>query len=267
MDLYAVPPALLLILAIVLAPLVACGGQWLVHRRFDLQAFFVNNDVAGFMIAVVGTLYAVVLGFMTVQVWEHYEAARVKVYVESASVADVWHDAVGMPAPVRARLRADMLAYARSMRDDEWPAMRHASLSRRGDELIMDATVANGQHQPKSLAESNAQAALITQLNLLHDARANRLAANAESVSSFQWAILWIGAAVVLAFCYVFRGEHLSALLVMTGSVAVLIVTMFVLLFELQYPFRSQLGVSDAAWTSLIAHIEWMDRMANPMSM
>ena len=266
MGLYAVPPFVLLIAAIVLAPAAACTGQWYLRSRLKLRTFFVDNDVAGFIIAVVGTLYAVLLGFMTVQVWEHYEAARLRVWDESASVADVWHDAVGLPPAVRARMRGDMFAYANVMVADEWPAMRTGLFSRRGDALIMDAATVAGTFVPHDMSQSNAQAAVIARLNDVHDARGSRLAANAEALSPFQWAVLWIGAAVVLAFCYVFSVSHLNAHMIMTGSVAILVVTMFVLLFELQYPFRSDLGIKPEAWNALIVHIHAMDQMRGPMA-
>ncbi|MDE2482572.1 MAG: DUF4239 domain-containing protein [bacterium] len=266
MNLYAIPPFALLAAAIVLAPVIVCGGQWYLHGRLGLRRFFVDNDVAGFIIAVVGTLYAVLLGFMTVEVWDHYETARLHVWAESASVADVWHDAVGLPAQPRVRVRADMLAYAHTMIDEEWPAMRTGGFSVRGDELIMDVATAVGQYVPKNLGESNAQAAIIARVNELHDARGSRLATNAEGISRFQWIVLVIGALVVLMFCYTFSVSNLGAHLLMTGLVTILIAAMFVLLFELQYPFRSSLGITPEAWSALLTHIDAMDRMPGPMS-
>lgn len=266
MSLYAIPPYALLAAAILISPIVVCGGQWYLHGRLQLRKLFVDNDVAGFIIAVVGTLYAVLLGFMTVEVWEHYEAARLQVWAESASVADVWHDAVGLPLMERIRVRTDMLDYAHVMIANEWPSMRYGAFSTRGDELIMDAATAIGQFSPKTLGESNAQAAIIARTNDLHDARAARLAANARAISGFQWSVLVIGAIVVLAFCYAFSVSNLGSHLLMTGLVTILIAAMFVLLFELQYPFRSQLGIDTEAWQALITHIEAMDRMPGPMN-
>ena len=50
-------------------------------------------------------------------------------------------------------------------------------------------------------------------------------------------------------------------------AVAVLIASLFVLIFELQYPLRSNLGVSPETWSGLIRHIEDMDRTNGPMTM
>ena len=39
---------------------------------------------------------------------------------------------------------------------------------------------------------------------------------------------------------------------------AIVIVSMLVLLFELQYPFRSQLGIGPDAWQGVVEHIHLM---------
>ncbi len=61
--LYSSPSAILLLVAMAIAVAAAVGGQIYVHRRFSEQDFVQHNEVGGFIIAVVGTLYAVVLGF------------------------------------------------------------------------------------------------------------------------------------------------------------------------------------------------------------
>jgi len=44
----------------------------------------------------------------------------------------------------------------------------------------------------------------------------------------------------------------------MTSTVAILIASMLVLLFELQYPFRSSVGVRPDTWYGFIEHIHLM---------
>ena len=63
-TLYQIPPLALLFVAILVALAFACGGQALVHRRFGSENFVHHNEVGGFIIAVVGTTYAVLLGFL-----------------------------------------------------------------------------------------------------------------------------------------------------------------------------------------------------------
>jgi hypothetical protein len=257
--LYAVPSFCVLVGTIALAVALAAGGQILVHRHFKASDFVRQNEVAGFIIAVVGTLYAVVLGFVTIVVWQQYEGARDRVSVEAASVADAWHNAVGLPPAVRSRVRRDMLEYAATMKTQEWPLMRSGGMSPRGDELIMDATSTVGLLVPANAGQSNAQSATLKLLSDLHEMRQRRLGGNESPVSGFQWAVLLIGAAMVIGFCYLFGMGNERVHVLMTSSVAVIVATMFTLVFELQYPFRSDLGITPAAWTGVMRHIDAMD--------
>jgi Protein of unknown function (DUF4239) len=125
--------------------------------------------------------------------------------------------------------------------------------------LIMHATGVVGEYVPRNGAESNAQAGVLHQLSELHDARLRRLSSNDAGISWFDWTVLTIGALVVIGFCFLFGVRNARTHLIMTSCVAVLIASMFVMIFELQYPFRGDLRIPPKAWTGLVAHIRWMD--------
>ncbi|HEX4159037.1 MAG TPA: hypothetical protein VHY79_11210 [Rhizomicrobium sp.] len=258
--LYTIPAALLLAGALVLAIAIAGAGQLFVHRRFDRQDFISHNEVGGIMMAVSGTLYAVVLGFLTVVVWEHYLEARQLVVAESDSAIDAWHTAVGMPASVRQHVRSDMVQYAKIMPDREWPLMKKGKYDVVAAAIGMDAIDATGTFVPANSSQSNAQSATLQQLTQMHDARLQRIAINAEGVSWFEWLILLIGAACLVGFCWLFGLRSARIQMLMTSGVTTILVCMLVLLFELQYPFRSAIGIGPEAWRGALDHIHEMQR-------
>lgn len=266
MFLYNVPPVLLLAIALVLAVALAAGGQVYVHRRFRGQDFVQHNEVGGFIIAVVGTLYAVALGFLTVIVWQHFADARDLVALESAAAADSWHVAIGLPLASRSRVRNDILEYAKIMIDREWPEMRQGGFDADADIIVMDAMIATGTITPANFRESNAQSETMHQLTVLHDERQRRLASNTRGVSPFEWLVLAIGAICVVGFCWLFGLANQRAHLLMTSAVAIVIASMLVLLFELQYPFRSHIGIGPDAWQGTLEHIHLM-QSGNQMNM
>ncbi len=252
-------PALLLFFpAVALAVALACSGQWLVHRRFAEEDFARHNDVGAVIIAISGTLYAVVLGFLTVASWEHFAEARELVSLESAAAADAWHMAVGLPSDLRRRVRADLLAYAQLMVAREWPLMREGSFAPKGDVIVMDAIGATGTFRPADLGASNAQLATLQQLGVLHDVRQRRLAEDTSSIGLFLWFVLLFGAACITCFCWLFGAKNRRVHLLMTSSVAIMVTTVLVLLFELQYPFRTGLRIGPDDWNAVIAHIHTM---------
>lgn len=256
--LYSIPSALLLLVALVVGISVTCGGQIYVHRHFRSQDFVQHNEVGGFILGVVGTLYAVALGFLTVVVWQHFADAQQLVALESAASTDAWHTAVGLPPAIRMLVRSDMQNYANAMIDHEWGDMRHGGFDKDADILIMDAIGATGAFVPANLGESNAQAATLHQLSVLHDDRLQRIASNESGVSWFEWIVLFIGAISVICFCWLFGLRNRHTHLLMTSTVVIIIVSMLVLLFELQYPFRSDIGIGPAAWKATANHIRLM---------
>ena len=248
----------LLAIATPTAVTLVCGAQWWVHHRFPYRDFVQHNEVAGFIVAVAGSLYAVVLGFLTLVAWQQYSEARQLVATETAAATDAWHVAVGLPETSRHRVRVDVLTYANLMVSREWPAMTRGDEDRENPIVIMDAIDATEDFTPTNLRESNAQSATLTQLGVMHDERQKRLADNRSGVTAFEWLVLAIGASCVIGFCWLFGMPNARIHLIMTSAVTVIITTTLVLLFELQYPFRSGLGIDSSDWSAVIDHIHWM---------
>jgi len=251
--------ALLLFLWATTAAVSAAGaGQWYVHRRFDAFDFVGHNEVGGFMIAVVGGVYGVLLGFMTVVAWQHFSDSQQVVAQEAAAATDAWHTAVGLPAGERLRVRKDMLQYANVMVNQEWPAMKARAWDVQADWIVMDAIGAAGSFTPANFKEANAQSVTLQQLGTLHDYRQRRLSENRSGISWFEWLVLLVGGACMVGFCWLFGLQNEKLHLVMTSAVAIIVTSMLVLLFELQYPFQSDLRIASGDWTAVISHINTM---------
>ena len=258
--LYEIPAVLFLVLALAATIMLSGLGQTLVHRLFRSQDFIAHNEVGGIIIAVAGTMYAVVLGFITVVAWQHYLEARDLVVQESDAAIDVWHTAVGLPPSVRTRIRADMIGYTQIMITKEWPRMREGAFDENAAMISMDAINSAGAFVPSNMGQSNAQVATLQQLGVLHDARQQRIATNDPSVSRFEWCVLLIGAFCIIAFCWLFGLRNRRMQLLMTSAVVTIIVSTLVMLFELQDPFRSSVGVTSQAWSEALAHIHEMQQ-------
>lgn len=253
--LYATPAWLLLCVACLGAITVAVSGQRLVHGRFRDTDFIQHNEVGGFTIAVIGTLYAVIVAFVVAIVWQEYDVSQTRVGLEAAAGATVWHEAEGLPEPLAARTRAAMVEFARLMIDEEWPDMRRGGASRRAETLVVGALHDVARFRPSNLGESNVQSHLLTRLSAVHDARHQRLRDNASGLSWFEWTVLIVGGVVVIGFCYLFGLQNQRVHRLMTAALAGIITMACVLIFELDYPFRGDLGVSPEPWRTFLQAI------------
>jgi hypothetical protein len=67
--------------------LVAMSGPPLIRRRIQLDRLRVNNEVAGFKFATVWVLYAELLAFAVIVMWEKFAEAERTVAKEAGAVA------------------------------------------------------------------------------------------------------------------------------------------------------------------------------------
>src|SRR5215208_6128231 len=105
------------------ATLLAMAGPVLVRRRVSLDRLRVNNEVAGFKFATVGVLYAVLLAFAVIIVWEKLSEAEDAATQEAGGVATLFRLADGLGSEAGGPLRKALTNYARIAIAEDWPAM------------------------------------------------------------------------------------------------------------------------------------------------
>src|SRR5206468_2087773 len=101
---------------------VAIGGLFLVRRSVALATLEQHNDVAGFIIAVIGVLYAVLLGFIVVVMWQQFDEATKTAATEAELLSPLYRDAAVFPDDT-GRIRADLRRYAENVVTREWDTM------------------------------------------------------------------------------------------------------------------------------------------------
>ncbi len=249
--LYGLPWWLAIFLVVGFFVAAACGGHILVHRSFAKTDFLEHNDVAGFIIAVVGVIYAVLLAFLTIVVWEQYAEAENRSVAEVDGTTDLWRLANRLDEPDRSRLGADVIAYVRAVAFDEWPKLRYGGTSAEAQRAIFrlydDAT---GMHVA-TLRQSNLQNQVLDRVQSVADLRRRRVNSNHSGVPAVLWLALLAGAATVIGFEYIFGMRNFRVQLLMTAATAIIIGLSFAVVIELDYPYRGDIAISPERWIAL----------------
>jgi hypothetical protein len=120
------------VLVVIGACLAAVAGLEVVHRLVPSEKRQQYNDVAGFLYAVVGVVYAVLLALLVMAVWEQYQRAREAVESEANAVADIAWIAHQLPETERYQLQELARSYAQEVVDAEWPLMERGIEGERG---------------------------------------------------------------------------------------------------------------------------------------
>jgi hypothetical protein len=240
---------------------LAVASSWLGLVLFDrlvpLSTRSRHNDVAGFIIAIVGVVYAVLLAFIAVATWESFAAANTVVAVEANYVGNLFRDTIALPEPSRSEIRRELRAYLDLVIDEEWtdqargkidPAHAWTPLERLHATLV--------KIHPANLGESVVQAEILRTLNELYSARRGRLLAASEGVPAIVWWIMGLGGALTVVFSFFFGVPSFRMHLAMTGMLAASLALVFVLIIELDWPFRGTLSVSPGALAAVRENIE-----------
>jgi hypothetical protein len=170
---------------ILISALLTMGLVWLVDRLWERDARRRHNDVAGYMISVVAVVYAVLLGFVTVTVWENYDKASASVGDEAVLIADIYCDVGVLPQSVAVAVRRDLVSYATAVIGEEWPQQMagqqlrstHSALDKVPQHLMDAATT-----DPTTVVFLREIAG---RLNSLHDARRARICLQSSGPVSY----------------------------------------------------------------------------------
>ena len=222
----------------------ACGGLMIVHRLVHVSVRKAHNDLAGFTIAVIGVLYAVLLAFIAIATWEAFSNASMIVENESGFAGGIYLDTLGLPQAKGQVIRDAVARYVSVVINDEWPLQRQGKVPSQGWKPLREIDRAIVDIQPQNLGEAVLQAELLKTWNELYQARNSRLSAVEGHIPRVVWWIAFLGASITTGYSYFFGYQSFGMHLAMTGTLAATLAMVLVLIIALDWPFRGEVSVT-----------------------
>jgi hypothetical protein len=181
--------------------LVALAGLELVQRLIPATSRQRHNDVAGFIYAALGVIYAVLIALVVIAVWEEYDAANETVEQEANALAEIFWLGNRLPEPEGTHLQELARSYAEEVVHKEWPLMEQGETpsmtqveqTPTGWTLIDEIRASLQDFQPRTQADEQLYAEGLDQVQRLGDARRMRLVAAEEGVPAVLWSVLIFG--------------------------------------------------------------------------
>jgi hypothetical protein len=212
---------------------------WPFHERH------IENDLIGWQLNVLGTTYAVVLGFMLYTAWTDFGAAELNVHLEADSLRNVFRLAQALPEPQRAQLEILSRNYADAAIRQDWPAM--------GRDVIPEATHEINESMWKtvlavkagSTSEGVVQDHAITELSALTTHRRTRLLQSVSRLPGIFWAVLLTGGTLTLVSAATFGSSKARVHSYMVFSITLLVTLVMLAIADVNRPFSGWVRVSD----------------------
>lgn len=248
--------ALVLIVGSVVLALL---GLFSVRRRVSLEVQMEQNEVAGFFIAVLGVVYAVILAFAVIAVWEDLDEARDVAEREANSIGDLYRMAEGLPDTIRRPLQEQAIAYARSVAVDEWPMLRNGRESANSMASMESLWTLTRGYEPTGPREEALYGKLLDEIQEINDARRMRLLASRSGIPHLIWGVLIGGGVVTVLFTYFFGLKNFRAQVSMTVLYVASIGFVLFLIASIDHPFTGTVSITPEALELVVQRIEQLE--------
>jgi len=240
--------------AILLVPttLLAMAGPAIVRRYVALEQLRPNNEVAGFKFATVGVIYAVLLAFAIVVVWERFNQAENDVAKEAGAAATVLRLTQGLDAPHGAAIRAAITEYLKDTINRDWPAMKQGGASHAVTETLTRIYGTVLKYHAFDANEALVVAEILRNVDQIGEARRERLVVASGIVPGIIWMVLFGGAFITIGFTFFFGTANLRAQIAMSGALSLLIFGGLLTIIAIDHPFAGTVHVGPEALVAVM---------------
>ena len=216
---------------------MSLAGLFMVNRLADKNTLLKHHELAGHMLAVVGTLNAILLGLVVVEAQNRYQQARTMEAQEASGVADLKRLSDSLPNPARKELRAAERQYVFDVVNLEWDSNQQekADATTTRDFGLMCRAVC--KYEPTNGREQNLHSAMLSSMQVVADCRRFRLTAEQHSLPLILWIVMIAGATITVLFTYFFTFETLYMQVIMTILLAIILSLNIVLVKVLGHPY------------------------------
>jgi hypothetical protein len=243
--------------------LVSLVGLELVQRLVPSVSRQRHNDVAGFIYAALGVIYAVLLALVVISVWEEYQAAGETVEQEANATAEIFWLGNQLPEPTGPHLQELAQSYTREVVHKEWPLMARGEQPPLEDKgtptgwnLIDDIRASIQGFEPQTKGEEQLYSKGLDDVENLADARRLRLVASEEGIPGVLWSVLVFGGIAAVGFTYLFGLESTWAHRLMVVTLAAVIGLVLFTVGTLGHPFAGGARIGTGAFELILERFD-----------
>ena len=252
-----------------LGTLLSVLGTVLVRRYADVKRLTPDKEIAGFKFGTIGVLYAVLLAFAIIVVWEKYSDTELRVVQEAGAAENIYRLSQGLSDSARVAVLRSLAKYLKTAINVDWSTMEQGTTGTRGTRgatrQALDAVYAalvssSGQGDSTVVSEMFRQVDLITQ------SRRARLVLSEGAVPKVLWPILLGGAAITIGFTFFFVTQRLLTQVLMTALLAILILSELLIIVSIDRPFSGAVKIGPNALAAVLTDVEaWLSDSRSPL--
>jgi hypothetical protein len=232
-------------------------GLYVFHRLVDVHTRHKDTETVGLTYAIVAVVYAVLIAFIVVDVFETFAKGDEIATAEANKLSNLMLDSAGLPKEMAEAVRGDLEKYIDIVVKSEWPSQQKGKLNEAvfepGWTALAHLSTRLAVFEPATTGQGVNKGEMLHVMNELIKARRSRVIAAGEHLPDVVWQILLLAGAVAVGYTYLFGAHSFGIHLAITGLISATISLVFVLIIALDYPFRGEVSVGDEAFVSVKA--------------
>jgi hypothetical protein len=228
---------------------IALGGFMAMRRVLPHWRTEAASATSAAVAAMVMTLFALVLAFAAVNLYQGYTDASSNVADEANSLAQIARDVRILPNAQEYHVQAAIVKYIHAVSEGDFPAMHDGQVPEQSG-VAIDALFGSMQAiVPGNAAQQAFYDSAVGQLNSLVQERRSRLSAADSTLPSSFVALLLLTAGLTVLVSYFLSSGHLAVELVLVGAVSIVVAAGLLTILLLEYPFSGSVSVSSDPYT------------------
>lgn len=222
---------------------LAVLGMIIVRSRVSLLTLATYHEVAGYLLSIVGTLYAVLLGFVVVDAMNHMQDVRGLVSMEASGLANIFLVSEGLPESKRNTIRILCTDYANEVINDEWKKLQEGQYSQATFHTVFLLWKEIADYDPVTNREQNLHQQLVSEICSMTQNHRTRVISSTHGVAPIMWLVLVVGGIFTTIFTYFFGVANIRVQALMTILVSVTLSLNVYLVYVFGNPMATEIGV------------------------
>jgi len=220
--------------------------QLLLERVWPRRRRQEHNDIIGWQLGILGTTYAVILGFMLYTVWTNFGLAEINADAEANSATNIFRLAEGLPDPQRNQVREAIRAYVDVVIEKDWPEMERAGTglleSHRLNQTLWHIFGTIRAATPEQLTSEDHA---LYEMSSLAEHRRIRLLQSTSRLPGILWWVLLVGGVVTIVSACLMGGTNGPLHTFQVLCFSLLIGLVLVAIADIDRPFQGSVHVGD----------------------
>ncbi len=231
------------------------AGLCVVRRLVPVDHLQKNHEVAGITFGVLGAFYGLVLAFVIVAAWEQFTAANANSHQEASALESLYKLGAGFAEPMRTRFDSAVSEYTHRVVDEEWPQMANDNYRAQTGRTLKLWSILLSYHAADS-REQMLEDKAIDQLNIVGQARNQRILYYDDDLPSVVWLVIYLGCAITIGFSYFFGSHVFRAQVVMCAFFSILLGITILAILELAHPYQGTVTIPDEPFRYALSRMQ-----------